>query len=259
MRIAALISDEVTYQPLVYGPLFRERAKDFVGVVIVPFATRHMPPRKMAVFLWHLYGIRGCILKSWQVLRNKLMNLLHKVRLTKARFSVPDLAAEQGIPVFRCGSLKDPDTVNLLKELAPDVILSSQGHIVPRSILEIPRIGVINKHAGMLPRYRGLYPVFWALLNGEKEIGVTVHEMNEGLDDGPIICQEAIPVGPGATFESLYREVVRLTPVLYLKALDKLENGDSARLPNDRALSTAYSVPGRGDIRRLKKMGIRIL
>ena len=93
------------------------------------------------------------------------------------------LAAENGVPVFQPEKMKDPATLEQLKSLAPDlIVVVAYGRILPRAVLELPRYGCINVHASLLPKYRGAAPIQWAILDGETETGVTIMQMDEGLD-----------------------------------------------------------------------------
>jgi methionyl-tRNA formyltransferase len=125
--------------------------------------------------------------------------------------------------------------------------------------LTLPPHGCINVHGGPLPKYRGRLPSFWALLNGERETGVTVHFMNEELDDGPIILQRRVSIVPGETQHSLILKTKRVGTELLLEALDRLEKGSVETLPNDRSQATYNTFPTPEDGRKFRRLGLRFV
>ena len=258
MKILALVANENTYQPRVYDSILKARHKDFVGIALVPFTTRAKPTKEMAKFLFDLYGPIGFVRKSLQVVKAKVVDKLSKFTPVNARNSIESVAASYDVPIIYTDNINGDNFLAKVAELKPDVILSSQGHFVGKKLRELPRHGILNKHAGMLPKYRGAYPVFWAMLNGEKEIGITVHFMAKELDGGEIICQQLVPIRPEDTFESMYQKVIEWTPRLFLQALNELENGNAEFTPNPDHEATSYPFPTRADVRQFRTQGLRI-
>ena len=238
MRILAIVADEVTYEPIVYESLVRAQRANIIGIVAVPFQTKQKTGLSLLCFLFHLYGVKGFILKTLQVLRAKFLDILSRFVKLGRCYSLRGIAHKYNIPLYSIKNINSEKFLKLVEELHPDIILSSQGHVVGERLLSIPKFGILNKHAGMLPKYRGVYPVFWAMLNNEEEIGVTVYFMNEKLDDGDILIQEMIPITPEDTFESLYRRVVEIAPRSFVKAIELIEKGNFTRHPNDKERAT---------------------
>ena len=97
-------------------------------------------------------------------------------------------AQEHGLPVFQPNTLKDGKGLEIIKELSPDVIIvAAYGKILPRDILDYPKYGCVNVHASLLPKYRGAAPIQWAVINGDKETGVTIMQMADGIDTGDML------------------------------------------------------------------------
>ncbi|MBO7170009.1 MAG: methionyl-tRNA formyltransferase, partial [Clostridia bacterium] len=118
---------------------------------------------------------------------------------------VKALATERGIPVFQPESLKDEALLPLLQETAPDaIVVVAYGKILPSYILRFPKYGCINLHVSLLPKYRGAAPMQRAIMEGEKETGVTTMQMDEGLDTGDILFTEAFPIGEEDNFETVH-------------------------------------------------------
>ena len=139
---------------------------------------------------------------------------------------VKEKALEMGIPVYQPVKVREPEFVKTLADLAPDVIVVvAFGQILPKSILEIPRYGCVNIHASLLPKYRGAAPIQWAVIDGEKETGVTTMFMNEGLDTGDMLEKEVVPLDPKETGGSLYDKLSAVGGRLILSTLKGLEDG----------------------------------
>lgn len=154
---------------------------------------------------------------------------------------VKETALAHGIPVYQPVKVREEAFVETLRELAPDVIVVvAFGQILPESILNLPKYGCINVHASLLPKYRGAAPMQWAIINGEKETGITTMYMAKGLDTGDMIEKVVIPIAPKETGETLHDKLSAAGGTLILSTLDKLEAGTAVRIPqNDEESSYA--------------------
>lgn len=147
--------------------------------------------------------------------------------------------AHLGIPVLMPEKINTQETLAVLRDLQPDVIVVvAYGQILKRAILDLPRLGCINLHASLLPRYRGAAPVQWAIARGERETGVTTMFMNEGLDTGDIIFQEAEPIRPDDTAAALQARLAQRGAGLLDRTLLALRAGTAPRRPQDPAAAT---------------------
>lgn len=144
-------------------------------------------------------------------------------------------ALELGIPVYQPERVRAAEFAEVLKGLAPDVIVViAFGQILSREVLDIPRYGCINIHASLLPKYRGASPVQWAVINGEKETGVTTMMMDEGLDTGDMLEKLVIPLDKKETGGSLFEKVSIAGGELIISTLEKLEQGTLNRTPQGK-------------------------
>ena len=143
------------------------------------------------------------------------------------------LCAEQyGIPVFQPEKVREEAAVERLRRENADIfVVAAFGQLLPKTILEMPRLGCINIHGSLLPAYRGAAPVQWAVLDGQKEAGDTIMQMNEGLDTGDILMQESIPLSADETAGSLYDKLSSMGGPLLLQALDAIEAGTVTPVP----------------------------
>lgn len=152
---------------------------------------------------------------------------------------VKEKALEHHIPVYQPVKVREEGFLAELKKINPDVIVVvAFGQILPESILTLPKYGCINVHASLLPKYRGAAPIQWAVINGEKETGITTMYMAKGLDTGDMIDKTVIEVAPKETGESLHDKLSAAGGELILKTLASLEEGTVKRIPQDDAQSS---------------------
>lgn len=134
------------------------------------------------------------------------------------------LAEDAGLPVEQPLNFKDPKTVDHLKSYRPDLmVVAAYGLILPKSVLAIPRLGCLNIHASLLPRWRGAAPIQRAILAGDRETGITLMQMEPGLDTGPVLASCAIPIAPAQTAGELHDQLAELGAELLLGYLGQLE------------------------------------
>ncbi|MDL2210364.1 methionyl-tRNA formyltransferase [Desulfovibrio sp. OttesenSCG-928-O18] len=149
---------------------------------------------------------------------------------------VKTLALEHGLPVRQPLNFKNPDDVAALRELEPDYLLvAAYGLILPKSVLAIPARYPLNVHTSLLPRYRGAAPIQRAIMNGDTETGVTIMAMEAGLDTGPVILQQPVPIGPATTAAELHDTLAVCGGKLLITALQGLESGKLTPSPQDDA------------------------
>lgn len=152
---------------------------------------------------------------------------------------VKEKALEYGIPVYQPVKARNPEFVQVLKDLEPDVIVvAAFGQILSKEILDIPRLGCVNIHASLLPKYRGASPIQYAVIDGEMVSGITTMMMAEGIDTGDILDQETIALDPKETGGSLHEKLSAVGAKLILKTLKKLEDGSAVRRVQDEDKAT---------------------
>ncbi len=149
------------------------------------------------------------------------------------------LAEAHGIPVFQPDTLKDGAFLPVLEALLPDVIaVVAYGKILPEYVLSFPKYGCVNLHVSLLPKYRGAAPMQRAVMNGERETGVTTMKMDVGLDTGDILLVEKFPIGEEDTFETVHDTSARIGGTLLSRTLRALEEGTVTPTPQDHSLAT---------------------
>ena len=145
---------------------------------------------------------------------------------------VKEYSITEGIPVYQPESCRDAVVLEELRGLAPDVIVvAAYGKLLPKALLEIPRTAIINVHSSLLPQYRGAAPINWAVLNGDRETGVTIQYMAEELDAGDILLAKTTSIGAEEDAASLYDRLAALGGEAASEALSLLERGNAPRTP----------------------------
>ena len=156
---------------------------------------------------------------------------------------VKELALAHDIQVLQPVRIrKDPAFVETLRAMAPDVIVVvAFGQIIPQEVLDIPRLGCVNVHASLLPKYRGAAPIQWAVISGEKKSGVTTMMMDAGLDTGDMLLQKEVELDPKETGDSLHDKLSAIGAPLLIETLKGLEAGTITPIPQDDALTGEYA------------------
>ena len=140
--------------------------------------------------------------------------------------AVKTLAAELNLPVFQPDRIRDEAAQDRIREVGADVmVVVAYGQILPASLINIPRLGTLNVHASLLPRHRGAAPIEWAILSGDRETGVTIMQMDAGVDTGPILAQERTTIAPNETTRPLETRLAEMGGELMVRTLDDLANG----------------------------------
>jgi methionyl-tRNA formyltransferase len=151
-------------------------------------------------------------------------------------------ARQRGIPVFQPDRLRNPEVADTLRASNPDIgVVAAYGKLIPADLLSLPRLGMVNVHASLLPKYRGAAPVHRAIINGDTETGVTIMQVVEALDAGDMLARTARPIGPDETSEELERALADDGARLLLDVLDRIEAGTVRAVPQDSAASTYAS------------------
>lgn len=152
---------------------------------------------------------------------------------------VKETALQHGIPVYQPVRARETSFVGEIRSLAPDVVVViAFGQILSRELLDVPKLGCVNIHASLLPKYRGAAPIQWAVINGDRETGITTMMMDVGMDTGDMLEKLVVPLGEKETGGSLFDRLSLLGGDLILSTLDKLEDGTLVRTPQDHDEAT---------------------
>lgn len=152
---------------------------------------------------------------------------------------VKEYALEQGLTVYQPQKVKTPEFVELLHELQPElIVVAAFGQFLSKEILELPKYGCINVHASLLPKYRGAAPIQYAIIKGEKESGVTIMQMDIGMDTGAMLDKVVVPIAENTTMGELHDALREQGATLLLQVIDKIAAGTAVAEPQDDAQAT---------------------
>jgi len=161
---------------------------------------------------------------------------------------VKDAAVAAGIPVYQPEKIKSDEAYDYFKGLAPNaVVIIAYGQIISQRLIEIPRLGWINLHASLLPKYRGAAPINWAIVNGEKLTGLTTMLIDAGLDTGPMLLKYQTGIGADETAPELTAQLADAGAPLIVETLRKLDRGEIASAPQDNSQATFAPILKKDD------------
>lgn len=246
MRIFIITMDDPVQTRNLMKYIIDNRKSDIIGLA-VPKGDRLTIGKNRSKFLYLIsllliMGFPAFIKNSWITLTDKLQKKLAKKNLAKDP-SIQAYARSQNIPVWE---IKTPNSKKFreeLKSLEPDLIINQSQSIIKKELLNIPRIGVLNRHNAMLPKNRGRLTPFWVLYKQEKETGVSIHFVEEGIDSGDIVVQKKFPITSKDTFKSIVKKNYELAPKAMVEAIEILEKGNYTLIENDDNQATYNTVP----------------
>lgn len=252
MRIVIITQDDPFYLPGNLHYLLQHLPDQTEVVACV--VSKVSPFGKKESFLakarrtYDVFGARFFLHYSLRYLASKLPGR-KKVRSVLENHGVTELEIT--------GSLNSEESLNKLRDQAPDLLISIAGNeIFRKPLIELAPKGCLNLHTALLPKYRGLMPSFWVLKNGEKETGVSVFYVDEGIDSGEILVQDRIEIGDMSQ-RDLISESKAAGMRAIIRAIEKIRDGDTSTMPNDDSESTYFSFPTREDVREFRRSGAR--
>lgn len=241
LRVFIITQDEPIYAPVYVEKLIRTLDHSVVGITALsPQGQKGW--RFLLRQRLDMYGPRDFVRASWLYGSSKLKALLP---IQNSRFySVARVARRYSIPLYPFTRVNDTGYIETLKELDVDVLLSvAANQRFGPALLAVPRLACLNVHSSLLPRYRGLDGLFWALAHGESEVGVTVHLMSADFDDGAIVAQQPFTVAPDDTLHRLYFRAMDVGTALLSTAFDQFEAGTVVTRSNDASQGQYFSWP----------------
>jgi methionyl-tRNA formyltransferase len=223
------------------------RRKEIVGLAITRGGRLTLGKKRSKIgYIFSLLLIMGC----FNFFKNSAITIYFRIRKTASRFlpfipnpSITSFAEQNGIECYFLRSPNDKNFIDKLKRMNVDVIINQGQSILKKKLLSTPRIGVINRHNALLPKNRGRLTPFWVLYKREKETGVSIHFVDEGIDSGDIIVQERFPVKEKDNFNTLAKKNYQVADKAMIKALELLEKGDFQLKKNDDNLASYNTIP----------------
>ncbi len=240
MNIYFLMTDEPVYSPITCRIFLKKYADKIAGISFPPGAMN----KKRIISTMRIYGLRRFFSMSiyhmlWMIRGGRIANIFHQYQAK----------------VYSTENINSPVFIDLLKNLRVDLIISFNcPQVFRKELIAVPAKGCINVHFGMLPKYRGIQPIMHALLNGEKEFGVTVHYIDEKLDSGDIIIQEKIPISEKDILDTLYPKAFETAGHLLVRVVDMIVNDTVKRIYNDPSKKSYYTYPRKETIKQYRRL-----
>lgn len=256
MRVFFITVDDPVYAPLYLQKIIEPDEFEFVGVTALsPFGRRGLWATLRERY--GLYGPRD-FARAVQLFANNTLKDRLAIGLSERFYSIERLAKAYDIPTFSTTNVNDPDYLTTLRDLDLDVIVCvAADQLFKQPLIDTAGRACINVHSALLPKYRGVDALFWAVLNGETRTGVSVHYMNERFDDGDIIEQAAFDILPLDTLDALYLRAIDVGSKLIRRALSSIESGTVTRQSNPVEEGSNFSAPTAEAARRFRELGRR--
>jgi len=260
LRIAVVSEDDPLWALWTWErsiPALKARGHTISGLWTCPPVLARLRGRHIPRWYLNTFGVSTFVkLAAFSTLA-RLVRSLRSVR-GRASASFQALAQAEGIPYRETRSPNTPELCDWLRATEIDVLVITVGYILKEPLLSAPRLGIINKHAALLPGHKGLLPYFWARLHGQPQ-GISFHRVIQGIDDGPVLYQEEVaPEAQGASMISFYLHVFGRFPALLTAAIDNLRS--SCSVPYRPEITPSYfGLPTRQDTLRFFEVGGQVI
>ena len=258
MKIVIVTQKEFYFMPNAVASLVDNFSGEVTGIIVSSATSTHGSFFSALRRHVALFGIIGFLRLVARDMVGKLASVIYKDGNDGYFYSIESVAKVKGIPYNEVEKFNNDQSRKLFASSKAEVLVSiSCPLIIGRKIRAMFPKGAVNSHSAPLPKYRGLMPNFWVLLNEEKETAVSIHELADKIDDGAILMQKPIPIESEETWSSLVKKCKVVSVELIIEYLKALEKGEVVKLPNDDEHATYNSFPTRADRKKFLSMGRR--
>lgn len=261
MNIVIVTQQEPFYIKYFFEMFLSQYAyKDEIKGVVIQKTLNQRSMICLCKKVFAFYGLKGFFIMGIKYILLRLADCFFNATGIQFALTTNTVLASHKTRILGFESVNSNEFLDFIKEEDISLVISvAASEIFKRELLQTPILGCVNMHSGPLPKYRGMTPNFWTLYNKEKYAWVTIHKMNEKLDDGPIICQDKFEIGKGESFNSLARRSKEFGADLMVKAINKLRGDNLSCKANDRSQATCYTFPTKAHIRAFRQKGGKIL
>lgn len=257
MKILIITEEDELYIPLALQHILENCPHQIVEVVC---ARNPLLPGKFAAFKkFHAaFGLMPIVKHAFRLAKAKLLSLPGFSSLSKRLYSVVDVCKRFNVPYFWCHNVNAPDFLERCRNNGVELIMSvSPTQIFKEGLISLPKYGCLNTHSAMLPKYRGLYPTYWAMASGEKTMGVTIHCIEKGIDTGKIVVQAEIAIPERTTLDHMLTLTKLKGAELMLTAVQQIAEGTAKSwYPTEKG--TYFSFPTRESYQQFRKLGYKL-
>ena len=254
MKVAILCQEEPVFLGPMIGQIMRMHPD---GVAAVFLAGRRSAGEHRRTWVqrleslwvfWRIFELAGFAAATAVRLRARLLGRWDP-------YSIAATAGRLGIAVHHVGDPNGQDFCDLLARVQPDVVFNQSERILRKEVLSIPRCGFLNRHGSLLPAYRGRLASFWSHAAQSPRYGLTFHQVDEGLDTGPIVLQRELgDIDPTWPYPKVMRCLCQAAPELFWKAVDQLGGNDQLSPQPETTDTHAHVFPSLADVRRYREM-----
>jgi methionyl-tRNA formyltransferase len=252
IKVFILAREEKIFHVDFFRDVLNSIPKDYevVGAALVKNKDSIIKSMK---YVYSIGGFKGTIKLIWLM----LVKYADEALKNKSYLSVENVFKKKNIPVLIIQNPNDESFILNLSKYSPDIIYNSSPNILKKPLLSLPTLGCVNRHAGKLPFYRGIEPVFFAFLNGESSATITYHKMDEKIDGGEILWEHDEMIGVNDSVYTMYAKLFEASKQSFWHSFDVLRNGDG--VPVDITKGEYYSYPSKCDIINFCQKGFRYI
>lgn len=239
-------------------PRARGAGHEVIGIALFPEALGKFRGAKKYIKCLLIFGPKACI-KVFILGVKKRFLFLRESFSGEGKFATYNgLGKKLGIEILRADNPNKKEIIDWVKERKIDVIILSVGYIIKRPLIEAARVAILNKHSSLLPANKGLLPVFWTLKEGNLPVGVTIHKINEKIDEGEILFQRVVNERLPTVF-AYYKKIHDDLPAELIESLDILAGREKPQTIAGFRQSSYHSLPTRADYKDLLSKGYRLI
>ena len=259
MNIVFLTADEPLYLPAFFTRVLNELAKDTRAVFLAPPRYGKDSSFQMARKYVCAFGWCNFVALARRTAMAKLRDRL-KIGYSRGQYhSIPSAAAAHGVPCERVPKVNDEAFLQRLRDMKTDLVVSvSCPQVFRKPLITLPPLGCLNMHGALLPKYRGIAPSFWMMVNGESRAGVTIFFVNEDIDAGDVVEVEEFDIDPHETLHEFIIRSKRIAADALLRAIQKAQAGSPKTTPLNKAAGSYFSFPTRAAYREFRRRGRRL-
>ena len=264
MRIIFFTQEDPFYVKIFFDEFFAHyKSPDEIKAVVISHAMAKNSTIKLAKQMYDFYGPFNFLRMGFRFAYVKLLSRksIKKVAngVTPKTYSIKQVANAYGIEVIERSDLNSKDFLAFIKQYDADLFISVASSIIFREeLINTPKLDCINIHNAPLPKYRGMLPNFWQLYHGEKEVGITVHKIETGIDTGDIITQRYVPIEPDETLDDLIRKTKKKNAKIIIDVIEEFRN-NRIQYRKMEGGGSYFTFPSRKDVKEFKSRGKRII
>ena len=259
MNIVVLTADEPLYLPAFFTTFLARRGADTRAIFMAPSRYGKDSTFQMVRKYTSAFGPANLWKLAWRTLVAKGRAKLGLNQPPDRFWSIPAAAHHYGVVCETVPNVNDPAFLDRLREMKTDLIVSvSCPQVFRTPLIELPPLGCLNIHGALLPKYRGIAPSFWMMVNGEERAGVTVFFVNEKIDLGAVVETDEFPILPDETLDQFVVRSKQLHCQAVLRAIDRVEQDNVESRPLSNEGATYFSFPTREAYRQFRQRGRRL-